>query len=120
MLLFSKFLTQIDPAFRIESFGDGELVLGHIKTIEQDMNLLPSFIFLDFNMPVLDGWGFLNAYSAIRDKLNRDITLYILSSSISPEDANRAMEYPVVSGFLIKPLERSRAEEILGRGLQNA
>ncbi|HTR31701.1 MAG TPA: hypothetical protein VMH27_20655, partial [Puia sp.] len=78
-----------------------------------DPDALPEFIFLDLNMPVLDGWGFLEAYSAIWDKLDKNISLYILSSTISSDDIARALAYPVTKGFLIKPLDKAKMEAIL-------
>jgi CheY-like chemotaxis protein len=53
-------------------------------------------------MPVLNGWEFLDAYSSIFPE--RKDTIVILSSSIDYQDRQKAMEYPIVSGFLEKPL----------------
>ena len=47
---------------------------------------IPDVIFLDLNMPVLDGWGFIERFTKIENKFKKLITLYIVSSSINPED----------------------------------
>jgi CheY-like chemotaxis protein len=111
--LARKIIGTIDNTLLIDVFSDGELAIGHINAVKNDASALPEFIFLDLNMPVLDGWGFLEAYSAMRDKLDKNIELYILSSTISADDIARALAYPVTKGFLIKPLDKAKMEEIL-------
>jgi len=113
VLLARKILETIDDTLLIDVFADGELAINYINTVKDDPDALPEFIFLDLNMPVLDGWGFLEAYSAIWDKLDKNISLYILSSTISSDDIARALAYPVTKGFLIKPLDKAKMEAIL-------
>ena len=114
VLLFRKILETIEGERAIDVCGDGEAGIGHIiEQIKDNGELLPDVIFLDLNMPVLDGWGFLEAYSTLRDRLQKRIELYILSSTISADDVTRGMGYSFIEDFIIKPLERSKAEEIL-------
>lgn len=62
---------------------------------------LPDLIFLDLNMPIMDGWQFLDAY---RD-LKLDIVLHIVSSSISKKDLEKAKSNDLVTSYIIKPLD---------------
>jgi len=59
-------------------------------------------VFLDLNMPLLDGWGFLEIFKEM--KLNFQIHLFIVSASINPDDKTRAKSYPQVNGYLQKHL----------------
>ena len=59
-------------------------------------------VFLDLNMPLLDGWGFLEIFKEM--KLNFQIHLFIVSASINPDDKTRAISYPQVNGYLQKHL----------------
>jgi CheY-like chemotaxis protein len=59
-------------------------------------------VFLDLNMPLLDGWGFLEIFKEM--KLNFQIHLFIVSASINPDDKIRATSYPQVNGYLQKHL----------------
>jgi CheY-like chemotaxis protein len=72
----------------------------------------PDFIFLDLNMPVLDGWGFLEAYHKLPKELKESCTLYILSSSIDEEDVKRAHKNEDVRDFITKPLTYMNLEVI--------
>tara|TARA_B100000768_G_C11269869_1_gene372894 strand:+ start:1271 stop:1681 length:411 start_codon:yes stop_codon:yes gene_type:complete len=59
-------------------------------------------VFLDLNMPLLDGWGFLEIFKKM--KLNFKVHLFIVSASINPDDKTRATSYPQVNGYLQKHL----------------
>ena len=84
---------------QIEEFLSAQEALEKIKSVDPSETLL---IFLDINMPVLNGWEFLDAYRS--NFPERKDTIVILSSSIDFQDRQKAMEYPIVSGFLEKPL----------------
>ncbi len=64
--------------------------------------LIPDYIFLDINMPILDGWGFLQEYEKINPKLKSKII--ILTASVYPEDEEKALSYKSVCAFFSKPL----------------
>src|ERR1700743_118685 len=101
VFLVKKILETVNSSLIIEIFRDGDMAITHLETIKDDPQLLPDLIFLDLNMPVLDGWGFLDQYATMHDKLTKDPTLYILSSTISTEDITRAVNYRLIRGFLI-------------------
>ncbi|MFT5513070.1 MAG: response regulator of citrate/malate metabolism [Bacteroidia bacterium] len=70
---------------------------------------LPDIIFLDINMPKMNGWDFLDAYV----KLENKVKVYMLSSSINNKDIQKSEKYDVVNGFICKPLVVERLSEIL-------
>jgi CheY-like chemotaxis protein len=113
VFLLKKALQTIDSTLTIDIFSDGEKAISYLYSIKDSETLVPDIIFLDLNMPVLDGWGFLDEYSVLSEQLGKKIELYILSSSISPEDVRHASDYPVIMDYLIKPLEKSRIADIL-------
>jgi len=78
--------------------------LDYLKSIEDNPAQLPQAIFLDLNMPVMDGFGFLTEFENFSDEVRRTCKIIVLSSSISPEDINRASTNPYVQKFLNKPL----------------
>jgi len=65
---------------------------------------LKMLVFLDINMPVLTGWDILDRLIVLDEKVKENMQLYMLTSSIDPADEARAASYPLVKGFLSKPL----------------
>lgn len=90
---------------QIKEFLSAEEALEKIKLLPPEGSLL---IFLDINMPVLNGWEFLDAYAELFPF--REDTIVILSSSIDYQDRQKALEYPIVSGFLEKPLSLEKID----------
>lgn len=79
---------------------------------------LPKVIFLDLDMPLRDGWDFLEAYSLLIKESRQPLpTIYILSCSIYPPDYQRAMSHPLVKDMLVKPLSQQAIEEVLSTHL---
>lgn len=75
----------------------------------------PDHIFLDINMPVLDGWGFLDLFDEIGNIPGKNPKVFMLSSSIDESDSNRAKSNPHVTSFISKPLNASKVNEILAQ-----
>lgn len=73
----------------------------------------PLIILLDLNMPVMDGWEFLEQFS---DKLLNIYTktkIILLSSSIDPNDISKSQDFPIVLDFMPKPLTKEMLDDIL-------
>ncbi|MGW8122177.1 response regulator [Roseivirga echinicomitans] len=92
-------------------FQDGKSALDGLSSILAADKNLPELILLDLNMPVMDGWQFLDEFTKI--KTNKKITLYIVSSSINKEDLKRAETYEVVSNYIVKPITMDALQVIL-------
>ena len=62
------------------------------------------FIFLDINMPGIDGWLFLEEFNKIQSTLNGEFKIFVLSSSINPEDVEKAKNNNFITNYFAKPL----------------
>jgi CheY-like chemotaxis protein len=113
VFLIRKIIESVDSSLEISEFPDGELAINYLAKVGADPGQLPDIIFLDLSMPVLDGWEFLEEFHGLRPKLLKRIALYIVSSSISPEDLERSRRDPMVVDFLIKPLERDTVADVI-------
>lgn len=83
-------------------FPNGRLALDDLNLMASEGAELPSIIFLDINMPVLDGWQFLEEFEQLLE--NQIIHVFILSSSIDPLDLKRAEQFQSVREFIHKPI----------------
>jgi CheY-like chemotaxis protein len=73
----------------------------------------PDIIFLDINMPAMDGWEFLECFRNIVNKKGQHIVLVMLTTSLNPEDVQKASESDQVAAFKNKPLSREMVTDIL-------
>jgi CheY-like chemotaxis protein len=106
-----------DPVFGSELyFKDGKSLLTYIKSNFNDAANLPDVIFLDINMPEMDGWRVLEFLEMIYDRLSKPIAVYIISTSVDAVEWRHAMSYPFVKEFIPKPIYRDKliaiAEEV--------
>jgi CheY-like chemotaxis protein len=85
----------------------------NLSSLSEDS--LPEIIFLDLNMPIMDGWEFLNEFIKIKNELSKKIQLYVVSSSIDPRDLERAKSFNMVTDYLIKPIELKKFEKIFAK-----
>lgn len=81
--------------------------------IENDRKELPQIILLDLNMPVMDGWEFVEEYRKIDLEIRKNIRLYMVSSSVYEEDIQRAKLYPEIIEFISKPLKSQSLQRLV-------
>jgi len=94
-------------------FSNGEQAITQLKQSFNNYNQLPDIILLDLNMPIMDGWEFLDEYMNIAHKLEKQIKIYILSSSENPDDIQKAKTYDKISEYITKPIDESQLTSIL-------
>jgi len=113
VFLTKKTILKVRQDVDVEVFSDGLQAITHLKAVQHQPELLPDVIFLDLNMPVMDGWDFLKEYQELAPAFVKTNELYIVSSSISPHEMERSKSIPAVTEFIIKPLVKEKFLEIL-------
>ncbi|MFL5786531.1 MAG: response regulator [Flavisolibacter sp.] len=104
-------------AEHIKVVQSGQEALNYLTEAQgggQDKNFpCPDLIFLDINMPAMDGWEFLDQYKQL-EKEHRDKSIIImLTTSINPDDKAKAHKMPEIAGFETKPLTREMIDRIV-------
>lgn len=107
-LINKRLISKLNISSSVDEFLEAEYALSAILSLETDKKLL---ILLDINMPVMNGWDFLNHY--VDECGDRNDTIIMLSSSIDYQDRKKSQEYECVSGFIEKPLTHQKLFDIL-------
>lgn len=103
-LINQEMIRSTNFAKNILVFLTGQEALAFLKENEHDNNLLPEIIFLDINMPVMNGFQFLEVFDGLSETVQGKCKIIMLSSSISPKDIDQAASSRYVRKYLNKPL----------------
>lgn len=103
VFLSKKYLKQTGMIENLMVFQNGKIAFDSLAAIVREGGELPKLILLDLNMPIWDGWQFLDEF--IKIPIEEEITIFILSSSISNMDIEKAKKYNQVSNYIIKPIK---------------
>jgi two-component system, chemotaxis family, chemotaxis protein CheY len=112
-LTASKTIKASQLTDQVLQFENGEDAMRYLKDHIAEAANLPDYIFLDINMPFMDGWMFLEDYAVLKPSLAKPMTIYMVSSSIDPRDINRAKNNRDVAEYVIKPVSREKFRELL-------
>ncbi|MCM4167681.1 Chemotaxis protein CheV [Arenibacter antarcticus] len=92
-------------------YKNGKEALENMVLANSTITNLPDLIFLDINMPVMDGWEFLDEFSKFPKA--SEVAIFVLSSSIDARDLERAKSYEVVRDFIEKPLSNTKLKNLI-------
>ena len=95
------------------SFADGEEAYNFFNKNKENPEKLPDLIFLDINMPIMDGFQFMAEYVKIQAVIEKKITIYMITSSIDPIDLEHSKKYPEISDFITKPVKAEVLKRII-------
>ncbi|UJP63561.1 response regulator [Mongoliitalea daihaiensis] len=107
-LINKRLISKTKISERVEEFLEAEKALEKLKNLGEEETAL---ILLDINMPVMNGWDFLNYY--VENLSHRPDKIVMLSSSIDFQDRIKANSYSCVKGFIEKPLTPEKFQSIL-------
>ena len=108
-------LRSIPAVQSTSTFADGAEALEYIVVHQNEEDKLPDIIFLDINMPVMDGFQFMEEFVELLPSLQKSIKVYMVSSSMDPKDIKKAKRFEEISDYLIKPLNSKDIKEIIAK-----
>ena len=92
----------------IQSFNNAQDAIDKLKQNALDNGVLPDAILLDLNMPAMDGWQFLDEFMLL--PIKKEISIFIMTSSIDPVDIEMAKKYKIVKDYVEKPITSKKLD----------
>jgi CheY-like chemotaxis protein len=113
LMLCKMVITRTSFSNEIITSKNGEEALKYFENLKIAKKInIPKLVFLDLNMPVMNGWEFLDSFSSNAYSDFHDTKIIILSSTIDPADLERSKKYPMVIDFISKPITKEKVELI--------
>lgn len=113
--LNERLLRRMDLTDHIKVMSNGKLAFDFLQNLDQSHKeaegIKPELILLDINMPVLDGFEFLELYQDLKEAFRQDILIALLSTSTHPQDTSKAAEFNAC--YLTKPLTVEKVETLI-------
>lgn len=113
LMLSKMVLNKASFCNKLVTAKNGEEAILYFENLLITNDNYPNLIFLDLNMPIMNGWEFLDNF--IEKELHltfKEIKVVILSSSVDPNDIEKSKKYPIVIKFLPKPINKEILENL--------
>ena len=111
-----KMIEGCNFASRVYVHTNGRSALEFLKNIvrmgEENIFLFPEVIFLDLNMPIMDGYQFVDEFEKISETLKGKTKIVVLTTSLNPSDFERSKKYPSITKYINKPLSCALIDSI--------
>ncbi|HKG05366.1 MAG TPA: response regulator [Pedobacter sp.] len=111
VFIIKKIASKTGYTVNMTSKSNGQLGIDYLNGLKENSEQFPQLILVDINMPLMNGWEFLEAYEKLYMPANTHV--YMVSSSVYENDIEKAKSYKAVSGFISKPLSLERLTELL-------
>lgn len=106
-------IKEANCAEKVVTFQTGAAALEFLCTKKEGTYPQPDLILLDINMPAMNGWEFLTEYEQLSSEQRGNIVIIMLTTSLNPDDVDKAKEFSDISDFKNKPLAADVLQEIL-------
>jgi len=109
-LILKKMMVKVSADVTIETYQNGALALDALAACGDSF---PDVVFLDINMPVMDGWQFLEGIAQQYPAMQATTRIYMISTSLDMRDKERALSHAEVKEYIYKPITPEKMREVL-------
>jgi CheY-like chemotaxis protein len=109
----AKLIKKVESKSIVSTCLNGLEGIDYLKGLLDNQEQMPDVIFLDINMPVKNGWEFLDEYENFKSSIQKEINIYMLSSSVYNDDIKKSETYSDVKRFISKPLTLEKLENLI-------
>jgi CheY-like chemotaxis protein len=103
-IIVNKIIQKSELFSSASSFANGKDAIDALTKTLENNEMPPNIILLDINMPIMDGWEFMDEMLLLKNQIKESIHIYIVSSSIAVEDKSKAKNYSEIIAYLSKPV----------------
>lgn len=107
-----RMLHHLSVETEIMQFYNGQDAIEYLHQHRDKKTQLPDIIFLDINMPVMNGWQFLDEFVNIHLNPEKKITIYMVTSSVDNAEILKAASYKEIKNYIIKPVSIASLKEV--------
>jgi len=111
IFIIRKIVAKLEMNIQMVAKSNGQQAIDYLKQAKAQQENLPQLILVDINMPLMNGWEFIEAYNLLH--IDQHVDMYILSSSVYENDIEKSKSYKIVKGFISKPLSMERLGELI-------
>ena len=115
-LINQKMIEAADITENIYTHTGAKSAIEFLKNLEKleevGNDILPEVIFLDIDMPLMDGFQFLDEFDKLGSNTKEKCKIVMLTSSINPQDVNKSKKYDYVKKYINKPLSQQNLEKL--------
>lgn len=108
-----RIMKDLDFCDTVIVYNNGQEAYEGLREVSEQGKKIPQVIFLDLNMPIMNGWEFLDMFTKLPSNNSETTVIYIISSSVDPRDLERVKSYTLVHNYILKPITPNDLENVL-------